>query len=45
MSPAYLARRVVASIIAEKPRLLIAGKECALVYLNRFTPGMHAALA
>lgn len=38
MSPQTLARRAVSGIIAGKPRLLIAGKERALVYLGRLAP-------
>ncbi len=38
MSPEALARRIVAGVTAREPRLLIAGKEKALVYLGRFSP-------
>lgn len=38
MSPEELARRVVAGVAAREPRLLVAGKERALVYLGRFSP-------
>ncbi|MGH8494278.1 MAG: SDR family oxidoreductase [Moraxellaceae bacterium] len=38
MSPEALAARVVAGVAAREPRLLIAGKERALVYLGRFSP-------
>jgi short-subunit dehydrogenase len=40
MSPAELALRVVAGVAAREPRLLIAGKEKALVYLGRFSPAL-----
>lgn len=40
MTPAELARRVVTGVIAREPRLLIAGKERALVYLGRFSPAL-----
>lgn len=40
MSPEELARRVVAGVSAREARLLIAGKEKALVYLGRFSPAL-----
>jgi dehydrogenase/reductase SDR family member 7B len=40
MTPEDLAKRVVAGVLAGKQRMLIAGKERALVYLNRFAPSL-----
>lgn len=40
MSAEELARRVVAGVVDHQQRLLVGGKELALVYLGRFSPSL-----
>lgn len=40
MSPQEVAGRIVSGTLAREPRLLIAGKEKALVWLGRFSPAL-----
>lgn len=44
MSAAALAAQVVPAVVARKPRLVVAGREKALVYLERLSPSLVSQL-